>query len=255
MKKFHSTRFIITITVVSFFLICSCESQPKKDASSDAKGKSEISETQKMVQGAVTKEEGVKGEQREKDSKAIASSSHAAGGFQDIQFGTSYKEAQKILKSKFPKNKFKPPYNPPKLGKQLWAMHFKAGGRNYILILRFDHNDKFYSYSVTRALWYPADKFSSLYEEGDFLVEMFKNKYGQSVYCFEKPSVLDIRSGQQYVFCLWEDVNSFISVVFQEEEFTYTVKAIVTDKMMKKEFDEYSKNAHKRDAAKGAKRF
>lgn len=249
MKKFHSTSLIIILVVIS--LIFGCESQPQKSSQSDAKGKTEFGETQKM---AVTKGKVAEGEQGEKDLKPKASLSSVVGGFQDIQFGTPFKEVQKTFKKKYPGPKPTTYLASKKFGKTLKSNFFQVGGREYFLDLKFDHKDRFYGF-IIRTWGHHADEFQLMYRSADFLVEMFKNKYGEPARCYEKPSILEIRPEDIKVLCEWNIEGLEIIVGFECRGYLYTATGRVTNRMMEKEFSEYIDNTYKQDAIKGAKQF
>lgn len=175
-------------------------------------------------------------------------------GFQNIVFGSSFEEANKIVQEEFPHASFNAYER--NVGKDLTSTWFKIGDEVFLATLFFDHNDKFYSYEISSSSE-PATLFDSVvYDQGNFLTEIFKNKYGKPRKCF-KPKFLNVKSGSISILCEWgkKDAEIFTGFSFNASSFCYYATARVTDKKMDKEFTEYKKGIRKKKALEGAKEF
>lgn len=174
-------------------------------------------------------------------------------GFQGVNFGMSYKDAKRILKNKkgnFSGMTFKGGW------KELYSNPYKIGDFVFLVTLKFDNKDRFYSYRIASSVE-PATSFdTTVYHRGKFLTEVLTNKFGNPNECY-KPQFLSVRPGAKSYLCIWnnKDLDIYVGFEVNEISYGYLAAAYVTHKEMEIEFLVYFADLMKEKARQGAKSF
>jgi hypothetical protein len=188
-------------------------------------------------------------------------------GFQDIPFGASYEEVNKKLTEMWEKTHKEDSYSEPLVGRimgnakifiqldknSIGFNHFKLGNRELKVVFWFDHNKKFYSFYFKTG-HYTADFFSQAYIEGEYLTDVFTNKYGKPSKCY-KPTFIDVRSDKIAFLCKWNHKDLEIFTGISSEDATFYATAYVASKKLEKEYNSYKKQQENKSAIDGAKKF
>lgn len=169
-------------------------------------------------------------------------------GFQDIPFGTSYEEVKQKLEATYIKM-----HHTYHSGENFISFnHFDLGDDKIEIqaIFNFDHNKKFYSFRFETEKK-TADLFSIVYKEGEYLTDVFKNKYGEPSKCY-KPNILTIH---REPLCEWNHKDLDILTGIFSYEARFFAAGSVVSKQLEKEYNSYKKQQENKNAIDGAKKF
>lgn len=173
-------------------------------------------------------------------------------GFQDIPFGTSYDEVKKKLEETYKKM-----HHTYLLRENFISFNHFDLGNNEIEIqatFDFDHNKRFYGFHFTTKER-TADRFSSeVYKEGEYLTDVFKNKYGEPSKCY-KPNILTVQREIIPYLCEWNHKDLEIFTGFSFYEARFFAIGYVTLKKLKEEYNSHKKQQENKSAIDGAKKF
>ncbi len=172
-----------------------------------------------------------------------------AYGFQDIPFGTSFEEVKATLQKKYE-------YGLTTVQARsdyIVINYLKLGNKEFDALLSFDKEMKFKSFSFTGQKKNANYLETQVYEDLDYLTDVFKNKYGNPVAC-RKPNILEI-SSRNGMACAWKHKDLFITTGISVYEFQYYATATVGfNQLIDKDIDN-NKSEKTKGAADGAKAF
>lgn len=190
----------------------------------------------------------------EKQAPQSKDTQDALYGFQDIPFGTPYEEVKQKLEKTY--NKMEHTYSSRDWDDHISFNHFDLGDDRIEIqaSFRFDHNKKFYTFDFSTEMK-TADRFiTDVYKEGEYLTEVFKNKYGKPSKCYT-PSISTVGSRQIAPLCEWEHKDLRIVIYYVSIKAKYWATAYVTSKKMENEYNSYKKQQKNEGAKDGAKKF
>jgi hypothetical protein len=132
---------------------------------------------------------------------------------------------------------------------------YNLGDLKVDVLFRFDHNDKFYFFRFRTEAVSANHLETKVYEEGDYLTNVFKAKYGKPSKCYKHPKILGIKQGKVAPLCLWEhsDLKIYTGITKSDKE--YFAVGNVISKSMEEKYVKSKKQKESKGAAKGAKSF
>lgn len=179
-------------------------------------------------------------------------------GFQDIPFGASYEEVYEGLKKIHANQRgsLDISYYVHKYGDLIKFDNFNLGNKYVIVMFYFDHNKKFYGFDF-KTDGKTADYLNSAYTDGEYLTDIFKNKYGVPSQCYtpSKLKILTIEAGRILFLCKWQHKDLEIYTGFTTESFKTYATASVTSKKLQNEYNSYKKQQENKSIKDGAKKF
>jgi len=132
------------------------------------------------------------------------------------------------------------------------------GGVKMAVKLFFDDQMKFYKFEMRdgKGATDVHGLDSTVKSQVDFLLELFKAKYGEPTKCFSYPNVLKLEAWAITPVCIWLNLNIQAQVgVYETDVATFIGKASVADIKLLKSFTERKKRKVKDGAKSGAKDF
>lgn len=168
-------------------------------------------------------------------------------GFKDIPFGSSYKDVKKKLEAAYGTLD-------AQTSRIIAYRMFDLGGKQVRAAFLFDHNYKFYMF-MFQTMPKTADLIETdVYNDVQFLTEVFTNKYGKPTLC-EEPRKPRILMNSTLSLCHWERKNVEISTGAYTEGFTFGAFGTVYSKKLSQEYESYEKQQKNKSAKEGAKKF
>jgi len=181
-----------------------------------------------------------------------------APGFRDIPFSTPYREVFKALKAQkkdMSKGSLIPNIRDYAYPKYISIDDFPLGDHKATVLLFFDTDENFYSFLFAMDR-YPANKIKTkVFEQAEFLTDIFSQKYGAATQCFDQPSFFEIKEGHTRFRCKWEKDDFEAYTGYSTSDNYYNALGVVSLKSLKLK-QEAEKEQEKIKATKeGAKSF
>lgn len=169
-------------------------------------------------------------------------------GFQQIYFGASFETVKSAIKAKYSD------LDILDSNQYMWVKNFSIGDEKVEVTFFFDNNRKFYAFEIQPGK-YSADKLETrVREDGNFLTNLFKNKYGRPTQCFN-PGFFSIKNGYTAYLCKWsnKDLNIYTGLGTYESE--YYAEGRVASKIMETAYEKVKQAQKKTSEIKGVKDF
>ncbi len=164
-------------------------------------------------------------------------------GFMNIPFGMHYEDVAKMMKVNGLTG-----YDHGKIN------NFDLGGKGILVTFDFDNKQRFYTFSFQTSR-YSANYFdTTIQTDVAYLDDVFRNKYGKPTKC-SNVKFLFVRQGYITYKCQWTKPNAEIYTGITSYDSEYFTVAVVTDKKLQKEYEQYLKSLDAKGAAAGAKKF
>lgn len=176
-------------------------------------------------------------------------------GFQTLPFGSSYQEVKDYVIREGLATRERIDLAEQYTSSQYISVSgFSLGTLTVDITFSFDHEGRFYSFTFFAGSMTAQYLKTDVMENGNYLKEVFKKKYGKPSQCFS-PSILNINEGYTSYLCIWKNKKLDIYTGVSEHELKYYALATVEDKSMKKKLENFNKNKAHEGATSGAEKF
>lgn len=165
------------------------------------------------------------------------STAFAGNGFKNIEFGTTYEDAEKTIKTEYEKDKagfscqycgyrvnyYENTYEP---SITYWSYDLgELSGAN--ITLRFDREHKqFYSYRID-ANSSNANYIGHVFKEAKYLAKLLEPKYGKPSFLSKEPNIFNLRQGYYFYTHKWKNKDYDIYVEINTSDLKYNASASV----------------------------
>jgi hypothetical protein len=164
-----------------------------------------------------------------------------------IPFGASYEDAYSALKKI---------YSPTRLENSIHVAGFRLGSRTVDLSFSFSRDGKFHEFHFATTKRFAAELDPLVYDEGRYITEVFRHKYGGPEECFE-PDILSIiaRPGHTAFLCRWPHGDLNVHTGFRTLDFRFYAVGSVGSRALAEEILKKKSEQEKTGAEKAAESF
>jgi hypothetical protein len=178
-------------------------------------------------------------------------------GFKDVLFGDSFDTAWDKL------NKQGIIFQSDDFGKKLSRdtrniiCVTPIGSVKMVVMLYFDDQMKFFMFDMRYGGATDVNGLDNVVKsQVEYLLELFKSKYGKPTKCFSYPNVAELEALSITPVCIWSNKKITAKVgVYETDEATFDGKASVTDNKLIEDYIKRKKIKNKKGAKSGVKDF
>ena len=98
----------------------------------------------------------------------------------------------------------------------------------------FGTNEVFYGYAFNAPRYSAGSLKTHVHQDGLFITEVFKNRFGPPTECWDLPTVLQFKQGFDTYYCEWGHPELEVYTGFTEYELEYYAIGYVASRAMKK---------------------
>lgn len=166
-------------------------------------------------------------------------------GFQSLAFGAGFSDAIAYVDERFPGYDMK---NWTDGTSALHIKNFKLGDHSVSVLLNFDFNDKFYSFTFFLPLRSLNDS-DTLTGDMRFLMRVFTEKYGAALKCEQL-------NKDGFNVCEWanKDLGVLVTVLESAERYKYSATGIVSMKRLERAFFSEKENRERKEQGENEQR-